>query len=304
MDGIGQYLYKSCMKVSASLSTVQNYNLFGESDELPDVVHCESIAARSRLHNWEFAPHRHARLHQVLLVTRGGGEARIDGHVSALLPAQLVNVSVGCVHGFTFRPKTEGLVVTLADALLDEVLKETEGLGMLLQTPRIVTSNADIESTFRSIAQEHAKLNFARAHILRALSGLLIGQLARTVSENEPGSANAPERQLRQRYEALIGQHYLDQWRVADYARALAVTPGHLSRVMREATGFSALHSIESRVIREARRHLAYSNLTVSEIAYALGFSDPAYFSRVFSRATGASPRAFRDRLSDPELQV
>ena len=301
MDGTGQYLYKSCMKASASLSTVQNYNLFGESDELPDVVHCESIATRSTLHNWEFAPHRHARLHQVLLVTRGGGEARIEGQVSVLLPAQLVNVPVGCVHGFTFRPKTEGLVVTLADALLDEILKETEGLGVVLQTPHIVASNTDIESTFRSIAQEHTKLSFARAHILRALSGLLIGQLARTVSENEPGSANAPERQLKQRFEALVGQHYLDHWRVADYARALAVTPGHLSRVMRAATGFSALHSIESRVVREARRHLAYSNLTVSEIAYALGFSDPAYFSRVFSRTTGASPRAFRDRLADPK---
>lgn len=284
----------------ANSSTVQNYNLFGESDELPDVVHCESIAARSRLHNWEFAPHRHARLHQVLLVLRGGGEARIEGHVSALSPSQLINVPVGCVHGFTFRKKTEGLVVTLADALLDEILKETEGLGSLLKSPRIMASNADIEATFRSIAQEHARLSFARAHILRSLSGLLIGQLARVISENEPGPANAPERQLRQRFEALVGQRYLDHWRVADYARELAVTPGHLSRVMRQATGLSALHSIESRVIREARRHLAYSNLTVSEIAYALGFSDPAYFSRVFSRATGASPRVFRDRLSDP----
>ena len=287
------------MNAVASPSTVQNYNLFGESDELPDVVHCESIAARSTLHNWEFVPHRHARLHQVLLVTTGGGEARIEGQTSVLSPAQLVNVPVGCVHGFTFHPKTEGLVVTLADALLDEILKETEGLGGLLQTPRIVDANAGIESTFHNIAQEHTRLSFARAHILRALSGLLIGQLARTVSENEPESANAPERQLRQRFQALVGQHYLDHWRVADYARALAVTPGHLSRVMRAATGFSALHSIESRVVREARRHLAYSNLTVSEIAYALGFSDPAYFSRVFSRATGASPRAFRDRLAD-----
>ena len=37
----------------------------------------------------------------------------------------------------------------------------------------------------------------------------------------------------------------------------------------------------------------------VSTVAYALGFSDPAYFSRVFSRATGLSPRAFRARLQD-----
>ena len=55
---------------------------------------------------------------------------------------------------------------------------------------------------------------------------------------------------------------------------------------MRQATGRPASAAIEERVIREARRNLAYSNLPISEIAYELGFADPAYFSRVFARAT------------------
>ncbi|MEZ5704702.1 MAG: hypothetical protein R3E56_04895 [Burkholderiaceae bacterium] len=51
------------------------HGLFGESAQLPDVMHCETIAARSALHGWELAPHRHGKLHQVLLlqrVSRGG----------------------------------------------------------------------------------------------------------------------------------------------------------------------------------------------------------------------------------------
>jgi AraC family transcriptional regulator, transcriptional activator of pobA len=84
---------------------------------------------------------------------------------------------------------------------------------------------------------------------------------------------------------------------VADCARALAVTPTHLSRVLREATGQPASRLIEARLMREARRQLAYTNLQVSSIAYALGYADPAYFSRVFSRVEGLSPRAFRERL-------
>ena len=67
----------------------------------------------------------------------------------------------------------------------------------------------------------------------------------------------------------------------------------------RAATGRPATGLIEERLIREARRNLVYTNLPVSTVAYALGFSDPAYFSRVFSRATGLSPRAFRARLQD-----
>ena len=49
--------------------SIQSYSLFGESQHLPDVLHCETIAARSVLHDWELAPHRHTRLHQVLLIT-------------------------------------------------------------------------------------------------------------------------------------------------------------------------------------------------------------------------------------------
>jgi len=280
------------------LPPVQTYNLFGESDELPDVVHCESIAVRSTLHNWEFAPHRHARLHQMLLITHGGGKAGIEGSVSALSPLSLLNVPAGCVHGFSFLKDTRGWVVTLADTVLDDVLKESEGVGPLLRNPRIVSADKDTEGTFHRISQEHAQLGFARAHILRALSGLLIGQVARAISQSEKSPANAPDLNLRTRFEALVDSQYSQHWGVSEYARELAVTPGHLSRVMRRATGFSASRMIEERVVREARRHLAYTNLTISEIAYDLGFIDPAYFSRVFSRSTGVSPRAFRTKMA------
>jgi AraC family transcriptional activator of pobA len=54
---------------------------------------------------------------------------------------------------------------------------------------------------------------------------------------------------------------------------------------------------IVERIIREARRNLVYTNLPVSTIAYALGFNDPAYFSRLFSGETGLSPRGFREKF-------
>ena len=45
--------------------TVRSYSLYGEAGHLPDVMHCETIAQRSVLHDWELAPHRHDRLHQI-----------------------------------------------------------------------------------------------------------------------------------------------------------------------------------------------------------------------------------------------
>jgi AraC family transcriptional regulator, transcriptional activator of pobA len=61
--------------------------------------------------------------------------------------------------------------------------------------------------------------------------------------------------------------------------------------------GQPASRLIEARRMREARRQLAYTQLQVGSIAYALGYADPAHFSRVFSRVEGLSPRAFRERL-------
>ena len=80
-------------------------------------------------------------------------------------------------------------------------------------------------------------------------------------------------------------------------AAELSVTPTHLSRLTRSATGQSASHLILERVIREARRNLVYTNLPISTIAYALGFNDPAYFSRIFAAATGLSPSSFRRKV-------
>jgi AraC family transcriptional activator of pobA len=95
----------------------------------------------------------------------------------------------------------------------------------------------------------------------------------------------------------MLDAHYLEHWPVARYAEALKVTPTHLTRVTRETYGCPATHLIRDRVVREARRNLVYTNLSVSTIAYALGFNDPAYFSRTFTLATGLSPSEFRERV-------
>ena len=112
-----------------------------------------------------------------------------------------------------------------------------------------------------------------------------------------PTGAAGPELALVQRFRALIQAHFQAQWRVADYARALAVSPTHLSSLTRAATGDPASRLIEARTLREARRYLAYTNMHIAAIAYALGYTDPAYFTRVFTRDAGLSPRAFRTRL-------
>jgi AraC family transcriptional regulator, transcriptional activator of pobA len=284
--------------------SIRTYNLFGEARDLPDVVHCETIAARSVLHEWEFAPHRHARLHQILLIERGGGRATLEGRRHTLRPMRVINVPIGHVHGFSFKRGTQGWVVTVAAEMLDEVLMPSEGLRRVLAHSTVVRGTAQMRGAMAQIFAEFAGRDFARAHVLRALTAALIGLVAREMAGKETTVEGAATPDLFQRFEALVEQHFLKHWTVSDYAAALSVTPTHLSRLARAATGHAASHLILERIIREARRNLVYTNLPVSTIAYALGFSDPAYFSRLFSGATGLSPRSFRDRALNAPRRI
>jgi AraC family transcriptional regulator, transcriptional activator of pobA len=291
----GQDLYDSNM--SSSPDRIQSYSLFGESASLPDVMHCETIAARSALHDWELEPHRHARLHQVLLLESGGGVARLEGATVDLGPMTLVNIPPGDVHGFSFAPGTSGFVATLADDLVDELLAKAGDARRALARVRRLDADPAVAATLRQIWHEYTGRGPARALVLRGLCASLLGLTARAAIQAEPVDAAASGSDLLRRFEALLEAQHLQHWSVADYARALAVTPTHLSRVTRGATGEPASRLIDARLMREARRQLAYTGLRIGSIADNLGFSDLAYFSRVFRRVVGVSPRAFRARL-------
>ncbi len=298
MDRPALFLYDSNMPARRERPVIPDFSLFGEAGDLPDVVHCETIAARSTLNEWEFAPHRHGRLHQMLLVEKGGGEARFETGTVALAAMTLVNVPTGHVHGFSFVQGTDGFVVTLASEMLDELLGGDDALRRALGEAATAPADEETPALMRRIFAEHAGRDFARAQMLKSLTGVLAGRMARALAPTGGGPGAGAATTLFRRFEALVETHYPGHWSVADYAAALAVTPTHLTRLARAATGKPASRLIEERLVREARRHLAFTNLPVATIAYSLGFDDPAYFSRVFARASaGVSPRAFRERI-------
>ena len=133
---------------------------------------------------------------------------------------------------------------------------------------------------------------------------LLLIWILRHASHAQAGPQDNPDPPtagslLFSRFQDLLDGEYARLHTVDAYARALAVTAPHLSRVCRQARGRSASALIRDRQMLEARRLLAYTQIRVAEIAYELGYSDPAYFSRVFAAHTGLSPRAFRQGFTD-----
>lgn len=291
-----QDLYDSNMHKRGEI--LLSHGLFGESSQLPDVMHCETIAARSALHDWELAPHRHGRLHQVLLLRSGGGTAQLEERAATLAPMTLVNVPPGEVHAFSFEPGTQGFVVTLTDEMLDSMLGGVGDVRRPLGQAFVGAADARVDAVMHQIWQEFSALGEARALVLRGLAATLLGLTARVAMRSAPKRSGAEDSAQMRRFESLLEAHFLERWSVADYARAMAMSPTHLSRISRAATGEPASRVIDARIAREARRSLAFTNLSISTIAYELGFVDPAHFSRVFSRTAGLSPRAFRRQVA------
>lgn len=81
----------------------------------------------------------------------------------------------------------------------------------------------------------------------------------------------------------------------SDFAEQLSVHVNHLNRAVNEATGKSTSEIIASRLTNEAKALLKYSNNSVSEIAYTLGFEHPSNFNSFFKKHADLSPRAFRN---------
>jgi AraC-like DNA-binding protein len=82
-----------------------------------------------------------------------------------------------------------------------------------------------------------------------------------------------------------------------DYAKSLSIHVNSLNRSVKEITGRTTSQQIAARIIQEAQALLKHTDWNVSEIAYGLGFEEPAYFTNYFKKQTGMSPNAVRTAL-------
>ncbi|MDR6806004.1 AraC-like DNA-binding protein [Dyadobacter sp. BE34] len=96
------------------------------------------------------------------------------------------------------------------------------------------------------------------------------------------------------KFTRLVEQHYKSKHTVADYADFLCMAPKTITHKFNRLRLPQPNEVIKNRIILEAKRLLVHTSLTAKEIAYELGYSDPAYFSRLFQTKTGESPSSFR----------
>jgi AraC family transcriptional activator of pobA len=293
-------------KATLAQSSIPTYALYGEIGDASgaDWVHCETIQARSRLHNYRIEPHRHETLFQILHLTGGRAEIAVDGRNLALTGPTLVTLPPMVVHGYTFSPNVEGTVLTLFDSRLGSILGVMEEARESFRSVQIVPLHehgASAEAVAAGIAAIAAEIGGQAPGRLEAIEAhltLVLIALHRLQGPARQASIGPGQRALQHalRYRELVDRDFRHQRSIDIYAGRLGLTSTHLNRICREHLGDTALGVIHQRIILEAKRYLTFTTMSAKEIALTLDFDDPAYFTRFFKHKTGLSPLSFRVR--------
>lgn len=284
---------------------IPNYALYGDQ-ALPgwqSILDFEWIPQRSKPYNWEIQPHTHDAFIQILLLTQGGVEARIDhSNVVVLAPCILV-VPAQTVHGFNFLHNTDGPVVTaaqrplesLAEILMPELIdtiRKPTVMSLAAQDKAI----AEVMPLFLAIERESRQQAIGQMAAGISLLTALLVQVARMhqVEQAESVLGNSRKTAQVQKFRTLVDAHFKQHLPLQHYASELGITPGQLTRLCREVLGMSSLAVLQARLVHEAQRDLVYTSTSIKRLASNLGFEDEGYFGRFFRRHTGLTPRDFR----------
>ena len=286
-----------------NVDAIPRYFLYGEAPSEVELffLHVEAIPVRSGPHDWTIRAHAHPDHHQILLMSQGGGTLHLDENVLTFEAPALFVVPALAVHAIEFHPNSDGFVITVSTSFLQAAIEDDEDLAAAFaRRSRYVYNDLDPASrfldAFQSLAREFVwsapgRRTAIKAHFQRILVGL-----ARLQNDAASGDGHWHHRdtEIVARYRELIERDFRQQPPLAGFAALLGVTTARLNQACRAVIGKSALTLLHDRIVIEAKRSLLYTGMTVAEIAWSVGFSDPAYFNRFFSRRTGGSPGAFR----------
>src|SRR5690554_728061 len=248
-------------------------------------------------------PHRH-NYYTVLIINKAKGEHKIDFNTYDLSNKQIYFVAPGQVHQVIETEKSIGYAMTFSNQFLVEnsiPLSFIDSLNLFQnygQSPPLMPN----ETQFRAI-EGFAQNIFNLFNSDSAMKNLSIGSFLKLllIECNNICSINPIESDvdtsgdnLIRSFKKAVNKDYKKEHSTTYYANELHISPDHLNRTVKARIGKTAKDYIQARIITEAKRLLFFTNHTNKEIAYELGFNEPANFSAFFKKHTDLSPSHFK----------
>ena len=252
---------------------------------------------------WHTQPHAHPTYAQLNFVRRGSGVMNLEGScVPFKGPCALV-LPPDCVHGLDYEVDVDRWVVTIDANYLRTVNEKLAAFDNMWTAPHILqfASESEVASDVHKLIQRLDRETRSRpaGHLAgtEALLVQLMLLMVRATLDFEVGNSQPPSAAARiaERFRRLVDEHYRKGLRTHDYASMMAISSAQLRAACVAANGQTPPEILRARVVTEAKRILIFGEMSVEQIAVALGFRDTPYLTRFFQRQVGQTPGKFRE---------
>ncbi|MCE7042692.1 AraC family transcriptional regulator [Dyadobacter sp. CY312] len=162
----------------------------------------------------------------------------------------------------------------------------------------------DFELSWEIFRSEMSKADILQQDMLQAmLKRMLILSVRILRQSNNLNKLDRTQGEIVREFNYLVDKYFASHHNVAFYASQLNKSPKTLSNLFALVSSRTPLNIIHDRIMTHARRQINYSNLSIKEIAYELGYEDIQTFSRFFKSKEGVSPGHYREKQEQPLLQ-
>jgi AraC-like DNA-binding protein len=246
---------------------------------------------------------RRLRKYVLIWCSKGKVSAFVDNKELEVKQHQVLTITSGQIHFFEKWKGTEGFILEFT---YDFFCKDDTDLELIFQNGLFchfdlnevisIPQHQVIQSQLEMIQQELAAKPYQFIITVHSRIELILVEInrAKLAKGDEIWKPDA----LFLKFLEFVRANFEHNYSLSQIARILNTTEARLNEKSKLHTGRTAQNVIYGLVASEAKRLLTYQNLSVKEVAYHLGFSDPFYFSNFFKKHTKISPKSYQKKYA------
>ncbi len=250
-------------------------------------------------------PHRHD-FYEILFLTNGSGTHTIDFKDHTIKPNSIFFLSPGQIHSISLSRDIYGYIFLFSPEFF--LINKTDK-NKIFEFPFFYNTNEEnaplqlaeqkdidfLEQLFRKGCEENLGRSQESEEMIHSILDLILIYCKKLYPQQSGSAGMKKGRLMVKKFKQLIEERYNENFSVKEYAGMLSITPSHLNETVKNVVGRTASDLIDEKMIIEIKKLLWHTELTATEVAYALNFSDQSYFSKFFKKHTGMTPGEFRN---------
>jgi len=245
--------------------------------------------------------HRH-NYWQLFYIVDGKGEFNTDQQSYPIEPDMTFLIKPNQLHGLSVEETDTVQTIEVKFHIYDHLMQDF----VSSLDPIICTKIAGLKSLFDKVHAEGVRQplfyqELSRVYLWEIIVLIVreIGNGAAKVLEQEGAGSEVLDDPISQQVKAYISENHNQDISLKDISEALGYHQGYLCSIFKKANGYTIMQYLYRYRIDKAKELILYSDYSLKEIAFKVGFKSIHHFTRLFHELQGLTPGAFRKKERD-----